>query len=51
MGITENAHPELPAKIKEQLPEGTLTEDAENNIVSNLVEELVRAIPQYTRQI
>ncbi|KAJ6621210.1 hypothetical protein B0H10DRAFT_1022362 [Mycena sp. CBHHK59/15] len=41
MGITENAHPTLPAKIKEQLPEGTVSEDAENNIVSTLVEELL----------
>jgi len=46
MGITEKAHPSLPAKIKEQLPEGTVSEDAENNIVSTLVEELLFMSPK-----
>ncbi|KAK7064102.1 F-box domain-containing protein [Favolaschia claudopus] len=47
MGITDKAHPSLPAKIKEQLPpEGTVSEDAENNIVSTLVEELLFMSPK-----
>ncbi|KAJ7631061.1 hypothetical protein FB45DRAFT_1058943 [Roridomyces roridus] len=41
MGITDKAHPTLPSKIKEQLPDGPLSDEAENNIVSTLVEELV----------
>lgn len=46
MGITDKAHPTLPAKIKEQLPEGNVTEDAENNIVSTLVEDLLFMSPK-----
>lgn len=48
MGITDNAHPTLPAKIKEQMPEGNVSEEAENNIVSNLVEELLFMSPKPT---
>ncbi|KAJ7225366.1 hypothetical protein GGX14DRAFT_489251 [Mycena pura] len=48
MGITENAHPTLPAKLKEQLPEGRVSEEAENNIVSTLVEELLFMSPKPT---
>ncbi|KAF7307050.1 F-box domain-containing protein [Mycena indigotica] len=48
MGITENAHPTLPAKIKEQLPEGNVSDEAEQNIVSTLVEELVFMSPKPT---
>ncbi|KAF7303323.1 F-box domain-containing protein [Mycena kentingensis (nom. inval.)] len=46
MGITENAHPTLPRKIKEQLPEGAVSEETEHNIVSALVEELVFLSPR-----
>ncbi|KAJ7619180.1 hypothetical protein DFH06DRAFT_1011292 [Mycena polygramma] len=47
MGITDKAHPSLPAKIKEQLPaEGTISEETENNIVSTLVEELLFMSPK-----
>jgi Wiskott-Aldrich syndrome protein len=46
MGITDKAHPNLPAKIKEQLPKGTISEDQENNIVSTLVEELLFMSPK-----
>ncbi|KAJ7161424.1 hypothetical protein C8R43DRAFT_881082 [Mycena crocata] len=48
MGITDKAHPSLPAKIKEQLPEGNVSEDVENNIVSALVEELLFMSPKPT---
>lgn len=49
MGITDKAHPTLPAKIKEQLPVGgNVSEEAENNIVSTLVEELLFMSPKPT---
>jgi Wiskott-Aldrich syndrome protein len=48
MGITEKAHPSLPAKIKEQMPEGAVSDEAENNIVSTLVEELLFMSPKPT---
>ncbi|KAF7311042.1 F-box domain-containing protein [Mycena chlorophos] len=46
MGITENGHPDLSAKIKKHLPEGNLSDEAEQNIVSTLVEELVFMSPR-----
>jgi Wiskott-Aldrich syndrome protein len=46
MGITDKAHPSLPEKIKEQLPKGAVSEEAENNIVSTLVEELLFMSPK-----
>ncbi|KAJ7170032.1 hypothetical protein C8R46DRAFT_1217643 [Mycena filopes] len=48
MGITDKAHPSLPAKIQEQMPEGHVSDEAENNIVSTLVEELLFMSPKPT---
>ncbi|GLB35876.1 hypothetical protein LshimejAT787_0301640 [Lyophyllum shimeji] len=47
MGFTENAYPDLLSKIKQQLPaDGVLTKDAEDNIVTTLLEELLAMSPK-----
>lgn len=48
MGFTESAHPELPSKIKAQLPENgaTISKENEDDIVTNLLEELIVLSPK-----
>lgn len=42
MGFSETAHPDLASKIRASLPEdGAVTRDKEDDIVTNLLEELV----------
>lgn len=47
MGFTENQHPELPKKIKAQMPDdGAITKEAEDDIVTTLLEELIVTSPK-----
>lgn len=47
MGFTENAYPTLSAKIKQQMPvNGVLTKDGEDDIVTNMLEELLAMSPK-----
>lgn len=47
MGFTENAYPDLVSKIKAELPsDGVVTKDAEDNIVTTLLEELLAMSPK-----
>ncbi|KAF8078909.1 hypothetical protein FPV67DRAFT_1466825 [Lyophyllum atratum] len=47
MGFTDNAYPDLPSKIKAQLPsDAILTQDAEDNIVTTLLEDLLTLSPK-----
>ncbi|KAL0951552.1 hypothetical protein HGRIS_008235 [Hohenbuehelia grisea] len=47
MGFTENAYPTLPAKIKEAMPtQGPVTKDVEDNIVTNMLEEMLAMSPK-----
>lgn len=47
MGFTENGYPTLPGKIKAQLPaNGITTKEAEDNIVTTLLEELLITSPK-----
>ena len=42
MGFTENQHPGLTDKVSSQLPpNGSITKDAEDGIVTSLLEELL----------
>ncbi|KAF5368562.1 hypothetical protein D9758_002242 [Tetrapyrgos nigripes] len=44
MGFTEAAHPELPSKIKANVPRnGAIGKEQEDDIVTNLLEEMVNA--------
>ncbi|EIW87024.1 hypothetical protein CONPUDRAFT_79208 [Coniophora puteana RWD-64-598 SS2] len=46
MGFTESAHPDLKARVKKHMPaEGAPAKDAEDDIVTNLIEELLGASP------
>jgi hypothetical protein len=46
MGFTDNAYPSLPAMIKERMPrDGTLTKDAEDDIVTTVLEDLLTISP------
>ena len=47
MGFTENAYPDLPGKIKEQMPSsGVVSKEAEDDIVTTLLEELLAMSPK-----
>ncbi|KAF5385092.1 hypothetical protein D9615_001274 [Tricholomella constricta] len=47
MGFTENAYPDLPSKIKIELPsDGFVTKEGEDNIVTTLLEELLTMSPK-----
>jgi hypothetical protein len=47
MGFTENAYPSLPSKIRSQMPtNGVLTKDGEDDVVTNLLEELLAMSPK-----
>lgn len=47
MGFTENAYPDLPSKTKKQMPpSGFLTKEDEDDIVTNLLEELLALSPK-----
>ena len=43
MGFSENAYPELPQKIKAQMPVGgaIISKEAEDDVVTTLLEELL----------
>jgi len=42
MGFSENSHPSLPEKIKKQMPPNkVLSKEEEDDIVTNLLEELL----------
>lgn len=48
MGFTEKAHPDLPSKIKAQLPQdgAAISKENEDDIVTNLLEELIVLSPK-----
>ncbi|KAG5647761.1 hypothetical protein DXG03_008484 [Asterophora parasitica] len=47
MGFTENAHPDLPSKIKVELPsDGSLTKEGEDNIVTTVLEDILARSPK-----
>ncbi|KAG6837670.1 hypothetical protein H0H93_004946 [Arthromyces matolae] len=47
MGFSENTHPELPSKIKAQLPmDGIVKNDSEDDIVTTLLEDLLALSPK-----
>lgn len=47
MGFTENAYPDLPGKIKEQMPSsGVVSKEAEDDMVTTLLEELLAISPR-----
>ncbi|KAG6910505.1 hypothetical protein DXG01_009924 [Tephrocybe rancida] len=47
MGFSENTHPELPTKIKAQLPsDGFVRNDSEDDIVTTLLEDLLAMSPK-----
>jgi hypothetical protein len=47
MGFTENAYPELPSKIRAQMPtSGVVSKDGEDDIVTTLLEELLATSPK-----
>lgn len=47
MGFTENAYPDLPSKIKAQIPaSGVVSKDAEDDIVTTMLEELLAMSPK-----
>jgi Wiskott-Aldrich syndrome protein len=47
MGFTDNAYPELPGKIKAQMPpSGVVSKDTEDDIVTTLLEELLAMSPR-----
>lgn len=42
MGFTDNVYPDLPGKIKEQMPSsGVVSKETEDDIVTTLLEELL----------
>lgn len=46
MGFTDNAYPDLPGKIKGQMPpSGVVSKDTEDDIVTTLLEELLAMKP------
>lgn len=47
MGFTENAYPDLPTKIRAQIPtSGVVSKDAEDDIVTTMLEELLAMSPK-----
>ncbi|KAG6841778.1 hypothetical protein C0991_007107 [Blastosporella zonata] len=47
MGFSESTHPELPGKIKAQLPaDGVVRSDSEDDIVTTLLEDLLAVSPK-----
>jgi hypothetical protein len=47
MGFTDNAYPDLQGKIKGQMPpNGVVSKDAEDDIVTTLLEELLAMSPK-----
>jgi hypothetical protein len=48
MGFTETMHPELSSKIKAQVPSvGSISKEKEDDIVTNLLEELILKSPPH----
>ncbi|KAF9469858.1 hypothetical protein BDZ94DRAFT_1243420 [Collybia nuda] len=47
MGFTENAYPDLPSKIRAQMPpSGIISKDGEDDIVTTMLEELLAMSPK-----